>query len=42
MIKDILFVLIVLSMTLFAHTNKSEIIEYIYEGDIKAESAFIS
>ncbi len=41
MIKDIVFVLIVLSITAYAHTKKCELID-IYEKEvIKAETALI-
>jgi len=41
MIKDIVFVLIVLSITVYAHANKNELIDYIYEEEmVKAETAF--
>ena len=40
MIKDIVFVLIVLSITAYAHTKKGELIDYIYEKEVvKAEIA---
>jgi len=40
MIKDIVFVLIVLSITVYAHSNKEELIDYIYEIEmVEAKSA---
>jgi len=41
MIKDIAFIFIVLSITAYAHSNKEELIDYIYETEVvKAETAF--
>jgi hypothetical protein len=40
MIKDVMFVLIVLSITVYAHSNKEELIDYIYETEVvEAETA---
>jgi len=34
MIKDIAFIFIVLSITVYAHSNKEELIDYIYETEV--------